>query len=245
MRASIRCAFSALTFVAALAAGPVQAASLVLATEDDNAPYNFTDPQTKTFTGLSTDILAEMMKRAGVTYDLQVLPWPRAYALAQEQANTCLYSTNVTDERKPLFKWVGPLLRGGWALFAKADSPIGELKSLDEAKQYHIGTRIGDAADQYVRNLGGFITEPVPEHNMNAKKLQNGRIDLWLTGAQSGPYEAKQAGIKIKQVFTVRQSELSLACNKAVPDDLIQALNTTFAAMENDGALDAIVAKYR
>jgi polar amino acid transport system substrate-binding protein len=58
--------------------------------------------------GIATDKIRVVMERAGVTHDIMLLPWKRAYAAALQQANGCVYSATRTPEREALFKWIGP-----------------------------------------------------------------------------------------------------------------------------------------
>jgi polar amino acid transport system substrate-binding protein len=45
--------------------------------------------------------------------------------------------------------------------------------------------------------------DKVADNNLNPKKLQSGRIQLWATGDPAGPFMANLLGIKnIKTVYT-------------------------------------------
>jgi polar amino acid transport system substrate-binding protein len=224
-------------------AAPVAADPLHLNTED-YPPFNYVDPGTRKVTGISVDILAEALRRTAITGTMTVLPWQRAYAEALGNADTCVFSTTVTDERKPLFKWVGPLTTNDWTLFARADSTIA-LKTLDDAKPYRIGGYQGDAAGEFMKS-GGFTVDAATRDELNPAKLDAGRIDLWVTGKLVGPYYAKSQGIVgLKQVFTINHEDLALACNKGVPDATITALSMAVDAMKADGTAAGIEAKYR
>ncbi|PZQ30478.1 MAG: amino acid ABC transporter substrate-binding protein, partial [Ectopseudomonas oleovorans] len=75
--------------------------------------------------GISADIVREMFKRAGIDYTLTLrFPWDRLYRLTLDKPNYGLFSTTYTEERKPLFKWVGPLAKTGWVLLAAPGSDI-------------------------------------------------------------------------------------------------------------------------
>src|SRR4051812_46813333 len=59
--------------------------------------------------GHATEKIREMMARAHVSIDIEMLPWQRAYNRALLNADTCVYDTARTAEREALFKWVGPV----------------------------------------------------------------------------------------------------------------------------------------
>ena len=84
---------------------------------EENPPLNFTrDGQVA---GVSTAVVREMATRANLTSDFTVMPWPQAYARAQESPEACVYSTVRSPERASLFQWIGPITRGEWSLFGR------------------------------------------------------------------------------------------------------------------------------
>jgi len=226
------------------ACGAAAAAPLVLVTEE-NPPYNFTDPASGNVTGIATEIVGMLMTRAGVEHRIEVLPWNRAYASARENTDTCIFAINETEERKPLFKWVGPLSRGGTVLFTREDSPV-TLASLDDAKAYSVGVQQNSYAEKLMTEKGLPRIEAVPDAMTNARKLAAGRIDLWVSGLIPGPYQAKVAGIgKLKPALVINESILSMACNPGVDTATVERLNAKLNEMRNEGLLDATTAKYQ
>src|SRR5262245_23960795 len=87
-------------------AGAAQAQSITFLTEQ-NPPFNFA--QGGKPAGISTDIVNEMVKRAGVAAKFEVMAWDRAYRQAQSEKDTCLYSTARLENRENLFTWIGPI----------------------------------------------------------------------------------------------------------------------------------------
>jgi polar amino acid transport system substrate-binding protein len=181
--------------------------------------------------GLSTDVVKAMFQKAGVPYTLQLLPWERAYAMALGTKDTCVYSTSVTDARRPLFEWVGPLANNDWELFGRADRTYA-IKTLADAKAYTIGGYRGDATAAYLESVGLKVDE-APRDALNLPKLLNNRIDLWATGSAVGPYIAKQAGsTAIKPVLDFKQLQLALACNKGTDPAVLAKLRTALAEVK-------------
>lgn len=217
------------------------AQTLIIATEDA-APYNMLKQGTSEITGLATELLKKALDEAKVEYSINIYPWARAYRAAQNDANTCVYSTTRTEQREPLFKWIGPLVKNEWVLFGREGSP--QLSSLDDAKSGVIGGYLDDAATSYVKQLG-LKVEEAPDDHLNLKKLVAKRIDYWVNGIRGGKYMAKEAGIAgLVPVFKLKDVTLSLACNKSVPDDIVDKLNTIIQKMYDDGTVEAINKKY-
>lgn len=209
-------------------------------TTEDTPPYNF--QKGGAITGSATDILNEMMKRTGIKAGISVYPWERAYKMGLEDKDTCVYSTTRTEPREKLFKWVGPLTDNNWVMFAKADSKIS-AKSLADVKQYKIGGYQGDALSVYLKGEGYKVDEAMHDEQ-NVKKLEAGRIEVWGSSSRGGPWLAKQAGVKIKPLFTFKETQMYLACNKSVSDDQIARMNDAIKAMRADGSTDKIFKKY-
>lgn len=220
----------------------VQAGALTLTTEE-YPPFNFSKDEGKTITGSSTDVMNEVLKRTGNKATITLYPWERAYKSAQDDKDTCVYSTTRTEAREKLFKWVGPLVVDQWVLFAKPDSTI-TAKSLDDVKKYTIGGYQGDAVGIFLKGKGLNVSETMKDEQ-NAKKLEAGRIDLWATSVVSGPLLAKAAGVKLKPIFTFKEIEMYAACNPAMPDADIAKMNDAIKAIKADGTLDKIMKAYQ
>lgn len=182
-----------LLLVAACALPFSAAAAPLTITTEENPPLNFMDPTSHEVTGIATQVVKEVLEKAGVEYKIVLLPWQRAYQMALDGPTTCVYSTTITDERKPLFKWVAPVTTNNWVLYSAADSDI-TLKSLEDAKPYKIGGYQGSAMGQFMI-AQGYNIEIAPQDVLNVNKLVAHHIDLWVTGERGGPVLAERQGV--------------------------------------------------
>lgn len=194
--------------------------------------------------GSGTEKVREIMARTGTSYTLDLLPWRRAYTELQQQADSCLFSTSRTPEREELFKWIGPTDEAEWVLLGRADRNF-QLRTLDDARKLRIGTYHGDARDEYLR-ARGFLVDPAPIDMMNPRKLMLDRIDLWAASLKRGTTLTKQNswGKNIVRVLTFNRVGVYLACNRAVPDELIDRMNAALEGMGRDGTMQRIDRKY-
>jgi polar amino acid transport system substrate-binding protein len=194
--------------------------------------------------GIAVDIVREMFRRAEVNYSMTLrFPWDRIYKLALEKPGYGVFVTARLPEREALFKWVGPIGPDDWVLLGRSDSAIN-LTSLEQAKQYKVGAYKGDAIAEYLLENG---LEPITvlRDQQNAKKLMAGQIDLWATGDPAGRYLAKQEGVSgLKTILRFDSAELYLALNKAVPDEVVQKLQTELDQMRSEGLVDDILGSY-
>ncbi|NNG25246.1 ABC transporter substrate-binding protein [Massilia sp. ML15P13] len=194
--------------------------------------------------GIATDKVREAMDRAGVAYTIDMLPWKRAYKAALERPNGCVYSTTRTPDRERLFKWVGPTDIAQWVLIGRADRKL-QLRNLEDARGLRIGTYNGDARDAYLRERG-FTTDPTSNDLSNPQKLMLGRIDLWAASLRSGSTVLARYGYDKQLVPLLVFNEIGvyLACNRAVPNDVVGRLNKAFDQIAQDGTGRRIERRY-
>lgn len=221
---------------------------IVLLTEN-YPPFNMSTNQ-KNFargdkiTGLSTEVVREMFKRANINYSLSLrFPWKRIFRLTLSKKNYGLFSTTRTEEREDLFKWVGPLVVNKWVFLAKPGSDI-KLTNLNDAKQFRVGGYKGDAIANFLESEGFRLITSFRD-NENATKLLSDKIDLWASGHLSGVYLSAQEGIvDLKPVLTFKKTEMYLAFNKDTSDQIINTLQRVLDDMVEDGAYEQLTKRY-
>jgi polar amino acid transport system substrate-binding protein len=226
---------------AALAAPP---ARLTILTEYSPPASMLENGNTGRVTGSGSDKVREVLERTGVTYTMELQPWKRAYTAAREQIDTCVFSTTRLPEREPLFKWIGPTDSAEWVLLGRADRHYA-LRSLEDARALRIGTYNGDARDTWLRERG-FKVDPAHNDMINPQKLLLGRIDLWAASLRRGSALLEQNGWtgRIVPVFSFKQVDVYLACNRSVPDALVARMNAAIEAMHRDGTMRKIDKRY-
>jgi polar amino acid transport system substrate-binding protein len=194
--------------------------------------------------GFAADKIRIMLDRAGVDGDFGILPWKRAYQLALAQPQTCVFSTTRVPEREAQFKWVGPTHENDWTLFGLASRKF-KFSNIEQARNLRIGAYNGDVRGEFLRE-NGFIVDSVQDKLSNPRKLMLDRIDLWASSLRVGSAMVAEYGWRgqIVPVLTFRRTEFYLACNKSVPDALIDKMNASLQAMNKTGVSLAIERKY-
>jgi polar amino acid transport system substrate-binding protein len=215
--------------------------ALTLTTEE-YPPLNFSPDNGVTVSGSATDLMREIMRRSGFNATIKLYPWQRAFNMALNLKDGCVYSTTRTESREQQFKWVGPLTTTQWILFAKADSPI-QAKTLEEVRPYTIGGYQGDAKALFLIEKGFKVDEAINE-DQNFKKLNVGHLNLWAAGSDNGPWYAKKLNIKLKPVLIFNEVQLYAACNPAIPDADIAKMNEALKAIKADGTYSRIFKAY-
>jgi len=227
--------------------------SLRIVTEE-LPPFNFEkDSEVR---GISTDVLLKILGMAGAPAErsaIEILPWPRAYRTVQEEAGTVLYSAARTEEREPLFKWVGPISTVTIGLIAPKKKNI-VIGSIEDARKYRIGS-IRDGAPEQLAIKAGIDADSmdrIARPDLNIQKLASGRIDLFSFNFQTAKYLMREMGLdpaEYEVVYPLKTAQLYFAFHKAASDDLIRELNDALEALKRPSAdgsspFDAIVGEY-
>jgi len=235
-----------LGLLAGLLLAPQPALALKLLTEE-NPPLNYTE--NKKLTGMATEVVQEMGKRAKMKLDFEVMAWNKAYEKAQADKETCLYSTARLPNRENAFKWVGPIAANQWGLFALGGfTPT--IKSLADARPFRIGGVARDAKTEYLKQNGVTNIFEVEDNKLNPGKLTLNRkeaqkIDLWITSVATAKQVAAQAKVTdIKLVYAVREAESYLACSPRTSADTLKALADALDGMKKDGTYAKIIKAY-
>lgn len=237
-----------LLFLLSLTTAAQASDPLVLLTENF-PPYNMSSDG-KSFArepeiqGIAADLVREMFRRADIPYSMTLrFPWTRVYQQAKDTPNHGVFVLARQPDREALFKWVGPLGPDDWVLLARAGSTL-QLDSLEQARGLRIGAYKGDAIAESLQR-SGLKPVLVLRDQDNAKKLSTGEIDLWATGDPAGRYLARQIGMTaFKTVLRFNGTQLYLALNKSVPDEVVKKLQESLDQMREDGFVDATFSRY-
>jgi polar amino acid transport system substrate-binding protein len=86
--------------------------------------------------------------------------------------------------------------------------------------------------------MGGTV-DTVADDVTNAKRLESGEIDLWVTGYQSGLWNAKNVGVTdLEEVLAFREDFGYLALNPDTKLATVLKLNEILDEMKAEGLLD-------
>jgi polar amino acid transport system substrate-binding protein len=227
--------------LAALCCGPAARAVTIVSSE--NAPFAYTAKGSGKIVGVSTDLLAEAFSRAGLTPSVEIYPWARAYMMAKNLPETCVFPVTRLAEREAHFRWVGPLSNNKWVLFARADFQ-GVIIQLSDAGRYAIGGLIDDGPSVFLK-AQGLAVDLAGDNRANVKKLGMGRVQLWATGLERGRILAEEMGMHdLKPVFLIKEVAHYMACEPSISGKTIDGLNKALDTMRADGAAQRIMDKY-
>lgn len=219
-----------------------KAAEIRFATEP-YPPYSFAD-DTGTAQGAGVEQVRAIMARLDtkIDYTIEVMPWARAIALAETRANHCTFAAARTPEREERFKWVTPLLMDINLLVARNDSDV-KVQSLSEATALSVGTQREDYTEQLLRDKGFARIDLSNSFDLTLAKLLRGRIDLMPMS--QGVYDTLLAnGTPIHVITELSRQALGIACNKRVPDNVIEAMQASLDRLRASGEQNRILTRF-
>ncbi|MCT7361129.1 substrate-binding periplasmic protein [Thalassolituus pacificus] len=151
-----------------------------------------------------------------------------------------LFSTTRTEQREPLFQWVGPIAATRVVLMArKADNIV--ISSVDDISRYTVGAILDDIGEQLLKSAG--VAESsikiIPSADALAKMLGAGRIQLWAYEENVARWYIKQSKLDNTQfevVHVLKESDLYYTLNNNIPAETVQRLQNGVDKILNDKA---------
>ncbi len=218
---------------------PVLADTLHFVTEE-YAPFNYT--KDGKITGIAVDQVETIAKAAGIDYTLEIMPWARAFAMAENQPNTCVFTTGYNRERAERFAWVNPLLKDQMVLLKRQGDAHNGL-TLAKALELKVGSQRGDFAVEALEVLGFKNIDLAADIDITLRKLLSGRVDLMPTSVKTYKKLLKD-GNPVEKAMLMDGQIYGLACNKQTPQDLIKGLQAELDKLILSGEQDRIFTAY-
>lgn len=215
-------------------------ATTVSFTTESYPPFNYEDGGE--LKGTDIEQVQTMMATIGTDYTIAILPWARAFMLAQTTPMTCVIGTAHNAERDKLFKWIEPLLVDRNVLVAREGSGV-HAPSLEKAKLYTVGTWRGDYTQAVLREKGFSKVDVSTEFKATLKKLMNDRIDL-MPISEMSIARLNREGNTLKAATVLSAQSIGIACQKDFPEDLLKRMQAALDQLINNGTQKAIFKKY-
>jgi polar amino acid transport system substrate-binding protein len=212
-------------------------------------PFNFEEGGE--IRGISTDVVREVLRRAGIEADIEMCPWARAYRRAMEEENVMLFTIARTTGREEHFKFICPVAPPVKnVLFRLSDRKDMDVGSLEDARSYRIGVQDKDVLHQLLLEAGFEENRslfPVPDNEQNLKKLLSGRIDL-MAGHDLPTLALlkgmSQAGDRLEIVYTFDSFEECAAFGRKTSDDLVEKIRMALEAVQKEGLIENSAKRY-
>jgi polar amino acid transport system substrate-binding protein len=220
---------------------PASAQPVITLTTEQYPPFIYRDPD-GTYRGSSVEQVEALMRKADIPFTMEIMPWARAYVLAETQPMHCVFSAARIPEREPKFKWVTPLSISRNFLVRLKQSTI-DVKTMDDAKRYTIGTHRADYTETLLRERGFPSVDVSASFEITLNKLMEQRIDM-MPMPESVYAKLKAEGRPLESVLLFSENRFGIACNRDVPDEMIALMQNGLDTLIREKGQDEIMVRY-
>ncbi|MDA3838818.1 MAG: transporter substrate-binding domain-containing protein [Candidatus Delongbacteria bacterium] len=239
------CSLICILFIFAGCAKKVQknvndTANLMILTEE-YAPLSFME--NGKITGLSTEVVKELLNRIGTDNKIQMKTWEEGYKAVLTKPNVVLFSMAMTPERKDLLQWVGPIVSQDANLYAMKGSEI-KINAIEQAKEVEKIATVTEYYTEQVMKKEGFANlESCATEEIAVKKLLNGEVQLFSSSNTTMPALLEKVGATmddVENVLTMSTDLLYVAFSKGTSPDIIALWQKKLDEMKRDGTFRKI-----
>jgi len=240
--------FVSVLLAALLFSGIACAAESWLAVTEDWPPYNY--PDNGKVVGFSTEVLQRLLAKANVSMPIKLLPWARAYRMAQTRPNTLIYTLARIPEREKQFIWIGPIAPRESYLFRLSNRNDIQPKNLQEAAKYVTGVVRDDVSEHELLKQGwseGKNLDISNDDNALFRKLKVGLIDMLPSSELAAQYRVRQMHFEhdlVKVLSLVKQGGYYIGASKNSDAAVAARLQKAMDELRQSGELNAIYKSY-
>lgn len=173
-----------------------------------------------------------------------VQPFNKSYAPGPKEFDFDINQISITEKREEAVDFSDGYYDVNQALVARKDSPVAEVTSLEEMKDYKLGAQVGTTSYSYITQYIEPVSEPFTYDNTNDAKsaLNAGQIDGIVLDLPTAFYVS---AVEIPNSAVVGQfpsqgetEQFGLLFEEGSP--LVDCVNEAIAALRDDGTLEQI-----
>ncbi len=219
---------------------------------DPYPPWSIGEAGAKPEGGIAVEIARELFKRMSLETTEFVYPFKRGIQRIKDGEEDVILMVSRNDERDKFMLFTPPVRNVKFVIFYPQQRDEFDWNSWEDLKQFRIGTvggyNMGDDWPKAIE-LHNLQIEEVKANIFNMKKMQAGRIDLFITD-----FEVMQRIIENNPEFRgkfkwhekpIYESVNNLGISKkSFLAPKIAEINKVMKAMQEDGTFQSIFCKY-
>jgi len=220
----------------------VQAENLRVITEN-LPPYQIV-VNDKLVGGSSVLLVKEILKRANINADIEVLPWARAYRIASHNSNTLIFSMARNKTRESQFIWLVKLKNLTYHFYSLTSRPHLKAKNITEMLKHTVVTVRNSYEANSLKNFGFSEDKNLILTNTYStawKMLSIGRADYTYANeliTETLNQKITSSTQLYKQAFDLGDtSDLYIAANVHMSSELLTKIKHSIETMRADGTL--------
>ena len=193
--------------------------------------------------GFSIEIIREAERRIGVQSEITFLPFQRAIKTVKRRPEKIHPALYRNEQRENSYTWIVKYMTVNDVFL----STKKQVNSLDDARKLaRIGVEAGTAMDIYLTSLGFVNLERAERAEINARKLERGRIDAWALTDILAKWAWKNA-IGSNELIVgnpVKSQDVYFVAGKNFPDELAAKYRKAVKDMISENIVNMIISRY-
>lgn len=201
--------------------------------------------------GLAVELVREAFARMRRPVAIEFYPWSRSVKLIEADAIDGLFTIKKTPERMKRLNYPNrPLIHQGYVFFVRKDSRVrfrGDFADLAAATiGVVMSTSYGQRFDEAAARGAFARTVPASSYERIFRMLVGGRVDAVICSRLVGIEFVRRLGVDKLIEISGPPVETALSYLVFAPKNaaLAPAFDKVITAMERDGTLDRIFARY-
>jgi polar amino acid transport system substrate-binding protein len=222
------------------------AQTLRLVTEDF-PPYQIT-VKGKLVAGRSFLLVDELLKRAQIDSQIEVLPWARAHAIASSGQNVMIFSMARTASREAYFNWLIKIDSLAFSFYRLATRQELQVQSLSEILKYAVATVRNSSEANSLIEMGfvegeNLILTVSDKEALEMVLLKRADFIYGDSLIQDAIYEANAGDPALfsKSYDPGESSDLYLATSININTGILHRLKNSLKSMQQDGTVAKIL----
>jgi polar amino acid transport system substrate-binding protein len=209
-------------------------------------PYNYDENgQAK---GITREVVQEILNRLELTKTIESAEdWDYLLNRAKNEDNIVLFTTGLTEERKDLFKWVGPIALWNTDFIGLESSNL-IINSMDEAEgMLSIGVVKSYSTTEILKNLGFINLVEYDTMEAMIEALYKGNVKVVFENGIMFQTTARAMGkepSQLKILFTYASTQGYLAFSKNISDKIVATWQNTLDEIKDEGLFQEIYDRY-
>lgn len=215
-------------------------------------PYSYQNEEGE-YVGINIDISKKLCELAAIECEFVLLPWKRAYNLVQTNAFSAIVSLARTDDREPMFQWVGPLVSNQTYFYKLKTNDHVVMNTISEAKNYSLGIVRGDIYESLVSDIG-FVNNKnlltFGDKDTYLRLFFSQRIDLIIGSDFTIGHTTKLFGFSPDDLVRLAQLHENviagnyLGFNKAASPEVIARFNQAYNTLKALSGFEPYIKRY-
>lgn len=197
--------------------------------------------------GLACEIMAELARRTGHAGQIQLYPLARALMVVNSSPGTLVAPLARVPSREKQYQWQVPILEDEFVVVANKDSTV-DISTLEAARKVSLGV-VRDGAGALLAQQNGLDRVSIVVHDdLNARKLQAGRIDAWVSSWNGILSAQRNVGLKkeaLRRGVVLSRVKIYMASSPDLDPALLADWRAALDAMKADGSYDRLLKKYQ